>query len=171
MFELMLMRHAKSDWHSHTADIDRPLNNRGRKDAVQMGVYLKQKNLVPDQMIISPAQRTRETAALLLESLPVAEKQLVIDRDLYLADMETMCELIELYVADNRRLLLLAHNPGMDELVSYLASSPPSLSSSGKLMPTCAVASFQMTSIDNLKAPEKAELLNLFRPKEIVLDY
>ncbi len=136
-----------------------------------MGAYLKQMDLVPDRMIISPAQRTRETAALLLESLPVTEEQLVIDNDLYLADMETMCELIELYAADNKRLLLLAHNPGMDELVSYLASSPPLLSSNGKLMPTCAVASFQVTSTDTLNGPGRAELQSLFRPKEIAVDY
>ncbi|MBE9563692.1 MAG: histidine phosphatase family protein, partial [Proteobacteria bacterium] len=40
MFDLILMRHAKSDWHSHTADIDRPLNSRGVEDATRMGAHL-----------------------------------------------------------------------------------------------------------------------------------
>jgi len=167
MFELMLMRHAKSDWHSHAADIDRPLNGRGSHDAVRIGVHLNQVDLVPDKMIISPAQRTMQTAALLLENMPVAEEQVLVDKELYLADTETMCEIIELYAAENQRLLILAHNPGMDELVSYLASTPPSLSSNGKLMTTCAVACFQLASAEQLAKPGRAELRYLFRPKEI----
>jgi len=172
MFELILMRHAKSDWSSHTADIDRPLNDRGARDAVRMGAYLKQMNLVPDVMVVSTAQRTRETASLLLNNLPVDEKNIIFDRQLYLADRETLCETVEIYASDSQqkwqRLLLLAHNPGMDYMVSYLASSAPPLSSSGKLMTTCAAACFSLDSLDALKKPGQGKLLNLIRPKEIV---
>ena len=167
MFELMLMRHAKSDWSGHTADIDRPLNDRGRRDAVRMGVYLNQKKLVPDRVVVSAAQRTRETAGLLLNDLAVPDKHIIVDKALYLADMETLCDIIELYASDNKRLLILAHNPGMDDLVSYLASAPPSLSASGKLMTTCALACFRMSSLAVLKKPGQGELQNLIRPKEI----
>ena len=167
MFELMLMRHAKSDWQSYTADIDRPLNDRGRRDAIRMGIYLNQKNLVPDRMVVSAAQRTRETANLLLNNLSLAEKNIVFDKELYLANRKTLCEIIELYASDKQRLLILAHNPGMDDLVSYLASAPPSLSTSGKLMATCAVACFRIDSAETLKKPGLAELQNLIRPKEI----
>ena len=167
MFDLMLMRHAKSDWHSHTADIDRPLNERGRQDALRMGEYLKQRNLVPDKMIISSAQRTQETASLLLDNLPFSEQDIIVDEALYLADSETLLETIELYASDNQRLLILAHNPSMDYLVSYLASTPPPLSDSGKLMTTCAAAVFSIDSLDTLKKSGQAELKNLFRPREI----
>ena len=167
MFELMLMRHAKSDWHSHTADIDRPLNNRGSHDAVRMGAYLKQKELVPDRMIISPSRRTQETAELLLNNLSVPEERVVVDKELYLADRRTLCEIAEVYASDNQRLLILAHNPGMDDIVSYLASAPPSLSDNGKLMTTCAVACFHMDSLDALKKQGRGELQSLIRPKEM----
>ena len=163
----MLMRHAKSDWHSHTADIDRPLNERGRQDALRMGEYLKQQNLVPDKMIVSSAQRTLETASLLLDNLPFTEEDIIVDEALYLADSETLLETIELYASDNQRLLILAHNPGMDYLVSYLASTSPPLSDSGKLMTTCAAAVFSIDSFDTLKKSGQAELKNLFRPREI----
>jgi phosphohistidine phosphatase len=169
MIKLMLMRHAKSDWNSHTADIDRPLNSRGRRDAVAMGAYLEQMDLVPDKMIISPARRTRQTAELLLRNLPVDEQQVIVDRDLYLADIETLNEIIELYAADNQRILLLAHNPGMDDMVSYLASKAPPLSANGKLMTTCAVADFAVASIDTLRGPGRAELQGLYRPREITI--
>jgi phosphohistidine phosphatase len=169
MIEWMLMRHAKSDWSSHTADIDPPLNSRGSRDAVAMGAYLEQMGLVPDKMIISPARRTQQTAEGLLENLPVDEQQVIIDRDLYLADAASISELIELYAADEQRLLILAHNPGMDDIVSYLASAPPLLSASGKLMSTCAVACFALTSAEMLRSPGQAELQGLYRPREIVI--
>ena len=167
MFELMLMRHAKSDWHSHTADIDRPLNDRGRQDAISMGIYLKQNDLIPDKMIVSAAQRTQETASLLLDNLAVADENIIVDNELYLADKETLCDIIALYASDKQRLLILAHNPGMDYLVSHLASESPALSSSGKLMTTCAVAYFHLDSLDRINKQGCAELKKIIRPKEI----
>ena len=53
MFELMLMRHAKSDWSSHTADIDRPLNASGAADAERIGAYLKQMDIIPSSWMRS----------------------------------------------------------------------------------------------------------------------
>ncbi len=167
MFELMLMRHAKSDWHSHLSDIDRPLNERGARDALRMGAYLNKVDLAPDKMIVSSAQRTQQTAELLLQNVSLSEKSLIIDRQLYLADAEAMCDIIELYASEGQRLLILAHNPGMDYLVSYLASTPPPLSDSGKLMSTCALASFHLDSLAALKKSGRGELQNLLRPKEI----
>ena len=164
----MLMRHAKSDWNSHAADMDRPLSDRGDRDAIRMGAYLNQMSLVPEKMVVSAARRTQETAKLLLNNLSVAEKNIIVDKQLYLANRETLCEIIELYATDQQRLLILAHNPGMDDLVSYLASTPPSLSVSGKLMATCTVACFRIDSFNTLKKPGLAELQYLFRPKEIV---
>ena len=167
MFELMLMRHAKSDWHSHTADIDRPLNSRGRQDAVNMGIYLKEVCLVPDKMVVSVAQRTQETSSLLLNKLTVAAKDTIIDRDLYLADRETLCDVITAYASDDQRLLILAHNPGMDDLVSYLAREMPALSANGSLMTTCAVAYFHLETCDILKEQNQGDLKIIIRPKEV----
>ncbi|MBN4063685.1 histidine phosphatase family protein [Cardiobacterium sp. AH-315-I02] len=169
MFELLLMRHAKSDWSSHLPDIDRPLNKRGRDDAMRMGAYLNQQGLAPDRMVISVAERTRETARLLLSNLTLEDKNIIFDRQLYLADREALIDVIELYANDNQRLLILAHNPGMDYLVSYLASIIPPLSAilskNGKLMTTCALAHFSLDSLDALTKPGQAELLNIIRAK------
>lgn len=161
------MRHARSDWHSHTADIERPLNDRGVQDAVRMGIYLNETGLVPDRMIVSAARRTQQTAELLLQNIPVPESKITVDRQLYLADSETLCEAIELYASEEQRLLILAHNPGMDYLVSYLADAPPPLSDSGKLMTTCALAYFQLDSLAALKTAGCGKLQTLLRPKEI----
>jgi phosphohistidine phosphatase len=166
-FNLMLMRHAKSDWHNNLSDIERPLNSRGKRDASDMGEYLRQQNLVPDRMIVSAAQRTQETAALLQSSLQIAQENIIIDKELYLASSGALREIAELYAITGQRLLLLAHNPGMDEIVSYLASEPAELTASGKLMTTCAVACFHMKSSAALQKPGQGELQHLIRPCDI----
>ena len=167
MFELILMRHAKSDWHNHMADIERPLNARGVADAIRMGAHLEQVNLVPDKMVVSAAQRTQETASLLLDSFSLEQDNVIIDQQLYLADTETLCETIELYASDNKRLMILAHNPGLDYLVEHLARSAPTLSSSGKLMTTCSVACFSLGSPSSVHKQGQGALQQIIRPKEI----
>jgi len=167
MFELILMRHAKSDWQGHVADIDRPLNARGVEDAIRMGTHLKQINLVPDKMVVSVAQRTQETAGLLLESFSIEQDRIIIDRQLYLADTEALCETIELYGSDNQRLMILAHNPGLDYLVEYVASTMPVLSSGGKLMTTCSAACFSLDSPNSVRKRGQGKLQQLIRPREI----
>ena len=132
-----------------------------------MGIYLNQNDLIPDKMIVSAAQRTQETASLLLDNLAVADENIIVDNELYLADKETLCDIIELYAVDGQKILILAHNPGMDYLVSYLASEPPALSSTGKLMTTCAMAYYYLDYIDTLNKQGRGELKKLIRPKEI----
>ncbi len=163
MFELLLMRHAKSDWSSHTPDIERPLNDRGRRDAMSMAIHLKQLGLSPDRMVVSVAERTRETASLIIQKLALDDEKIFFDRQLYLADRETLGEVIELYAGDNERLLILAHNPGMDDLVNYLASAAVPLSDNGKLMTTCALAHFRLDSPEGLLKPGQGNLLSLTR--------
>jgi len=169
MFELMLLRHAKSDWHNHMADIDRPLNQRGTDDAIRLGIYLNSIKLTPDRMVVSVAERTQQTAECVLMNLPMAEENIIIDKELYLADRETLIETIELYAVEGQRLLILAHNPGMDNIVSYLASERPRLSATGKLMATCTLACFRIDSLDAIKKPGQGELLNLIRTEDTAI--
>ena len=167
MYEILLVRHAKSDWHSHTADIDRPLNKRGSRDAERMGQYLTQSNISPDRAVTSVARRAQDTANLVQGSLPTVRDEMTIDKELYLADLHTLLEAIQLYAIEGECLMLVAHNPGMDEIVHYLSETDPVYTDNGKLMTTCAVAHFQLDSLDELKRPGKAKLLRIIRPKEI----
>ena len=167
MFNLMLVRHAKSDWHAHKADFERPLNKRGREDARRMGAYLGQQGLIPDCMVVSGAIRAKETARLMLEALSVSEKNVIFDKELYLADLETLQEVIQVYASNNKRLMVLAHNPGMDDLVGYLSSEPPALTNNGKLMVTSAVACLAFDSMKDISKPGKGRLECLLRPRDI----
>ena len=167
MFELMLMRHAKSDWHSDKADFDRPLNQRGRQDASRIGRHLKQLNIIPDVIVSSAAKRTRQTAELVNDYLALDDSSMKFDKELYLAGNESLRNIIEEYASDGMRLMVIAHNPGMDDLVSYLANTALPLSSNDKLMSTAAVAGFQIPTLDCLTSPGMAEMKYIFRPKEL----
>ena len=169
MYEILLMRHAKSDWHSHTADIERPLNKRGSRDAERMGRYLKQLNISPDRAVTSVARRAQDTANLVLESFLMVRDEMTVDKELYLAGLHTLLEAIQLYAIEGKTLLLVAHNPGMDDIVHHLTDTDPVYTDNGKLMTTCAVAHFQLDSVDDLDRPGKARLLSIIRPKEITL--
>jgi phosphohistidine phosphatase len=167
MIELLLMRHAKSDWTNQLADIERPLNSRGRKDALHMATHLKNLSLIPHRMVVSSSARTRETASLLLNGFNVDTTDLLFEPALYLASRRTICEIADNYAEENKRLLVLAHNPGMDETVAFLANKRPTYSATGKLMPTCAVANFQLDSAEAFNKAGQGYLKQLFRPKEI----
>jgi phosphohistidine phosphatase len=120
MHRLILMRHAKSDWHDPTLrDHDRPLNARGRKAAVSMGDWLRTKAYLPDQVLCSTARRTQETlAGLGLDgSIPVT-----LTRDLYLAEAQEMLRTLQ--GASRDRVLMLGHNGGIGEMAQRLVPEP-----------------------------------------------
>ncbi len=166
-FELLLMRHAKSDWHNNLSDIDRPLSRRGRHDAERMGIFLQNNDLVPDRVLVSPASRTWQTIKLLNKSWLLAPEQIVTSKKLYLANEEILLEDAAAHAGDGGRIMVLAHNPGVDCAVNRISDQPLALTASGKLMVTAAVACFRVERRDHLGQTGKCRLLGLYRPKEI----
>ncbi|MFP8874236.1 MAG: histidine phosphatase family protein [Myxococcota bacterium] len=120
MAKLVLMRHAKSDrGDPESTDVDRPLNARGARATRRMGDYLRKKGLVPDRILCSTARRARQTLAGLgagLADCPGAQ----LDEDLYLASPETLLQAIAEVGTSAETLLVIAHNPGIEELASFL---------------------------------------------------
>lgn len=116
---LILMRHAKSDWADpRLDDHDRPLNARGRRAAVALGRWLERGGLKPDEALVSTALRTADTFARLgLNLAPCLEPAL------YLAEAEGMLAILRR--ATGRRVLLVAHNPGIADLAAALVDPPP----------------------------------------------
>ena len=127
MKTLYLLRHAKSDWgDSSLKDFDRPLNDRGWKAAMAIGHEMRERDFAPDLVLLSPAVRTRETLARAEEGF--GDKfEVVEDRAIYLAETETLVELIRGAPSDAARLLVVGHNPGMHELVLVLSNGPSEL--------------------------------------------
>ncbi|UWQ16285.1 histidine phosphatase family protein [Jannaschia sp. M317] len=118
--KLILMRHAKSDWHDPLQDDhDRPLNRRGRESAPKIGRWLRDMGHTPDLILCSTAKRTRETRALLgFDDTPT------VDLDaLYLADANMI--LAQATGAGAQTVMVVGHNPGMAEAASLAVATPP----------------------------------------------
>jgi phosphohistidine phosphatase len=138
--ELLVMRHAKSDWSTSDSDFDRPLNRRGERNAVQMAQWLLDQDLCPDRVLSSPARRARTTAMEVASACGVDQADVEFDDELYLADAWTWLE--KLQDCTCHRLLICGHNPGLDQLVDHLSGGSAPFSDSGKLMTTAALAHF-----------------------------
>ena len=165
---LYLMRHAKSDWHSAAqADFDRPLNQRGANDAVRMGQWLNDQGLKPERLLASPAQRARQTVLAVADNLGLKESDVVFDKELYLADRASLLNFLRTVPEMTDSALLVAHNPGLDNLVDWLAPEPPPLSDSGKLMTTAAIAMFELPAGWAKLRRGGGILQQLLRPREL----
>lgn len=120
MKTLLILRHAKSDWgNSKLSDHDRPLNDRGKYDAPRMGAWLKLKKMVPELIISSTAERALTTAELVALSADF-EGELRTERNFYLAGPPTYVEVLNELPDSYERVMVVGHNPGMEELVSLL---------------------------------------------------
>ncbi|MGP4001911.1 SixA phosphatase family protein [Streptomyces sp. 8N706] len=116
---IVLLRHAKADW-PEVSDIDRPLAERGRKDAPVAGRRLADSGINPELTLCSTAARTRETWKLVVHELPQRPKTVYEER-LYEASLGELIALLNEQPDDVRDLMLVGHNPGMHALADALA--------------------------------------------------
>ncbi len=167
-YHLLLMRHGKSDWDAGgKQDFDRPLTQRGNADVRKIARWMRLHKLVPDLIVSSPAVRTRDTAKIVVEALKLGPDLLVWEQDIYEASLDKLLVVIGRYSVNCHCLLLIGHNPGLDSLITYLASAGPDRTGSGKLMTTSALAIFDYADSVINTAPHAAQLQQLIRPKEI----
>ncbi len=159
-----IMRHAKSDWQNLLSDIDRPLNARGAQDAARIGKELAQRESTPGIILASPATRARQTAAAVAAAFPSPPPTETID-SLYLADAARLRAALEQHI--ERRPLLIAHNPGLDELLLALCGSHVPRTATGKLMTTANVAIIEAKDSETLYLPGACRLIALIRPKAL----
>jgi phosphohistidine phosphatase len=141
---IVLLRHAKSDHPEGMTDWDRPLAERGRRDAPAAGRWLAARGIAPDLCVCSPAARTRETWKLAAHELP-HRPATVYEERVYDASHSTLLAVLRETPADVRTLLLVGHNPGMHSLATDLAGGgAPGSPSPGESIrdnfPTCAIA-------------------------------
>ena len=118
------MRHAKSDWSSsRTSDFERPINGRGRRNSARVGKWMSDNNHIPQRIVSSPAIRAKETIELVIaQTTKFNHENLIFQDDLYLAGFTQLMEIINTYQNDVQSLMLIGHNPGIENLVNYLCS-------------------------------------------------
>lgn len=159
---LTLIRHAKSDWDNDLYDFDRPLNNRGERDAPLMGEHLAKNLPKPDLIISSPAERAARTAEIIAEKVEYSIDDIDFVDELYLCSVS---EYIEVLLDQNPKInhiILVSHNPGTTGFANLL---------SGKIMeevPTCSAIHLKL---DIYKwsdvEPDTGEVISFFTPKNI----
>jgi phosphohistidine phosphatase len=119
MKSLILLRHAKSGWDDPVArDFDRPLNPRGRRAARAVGREMKAQGLAFDLILASPARRVVETLEEVAAEYGAIEAE--YDERLYLASAATLLDLVRHAPEHLGKLLLVGHNPGLEELALRL---------------------------------------------------
>jgi phosphohistidine phosphatase len=166
--DLLVMRHAKSDHDPAVPrDFDRPLNRRGRRDAPRVGRRLAEDGLVPDVVVASPALRARETAVRASETLGLDVAGVLWDERLYDAGLEAILRVLGEVPPGVPRVLLVAHNPGLEDLVLHLGGDGVAIPGDGKVLPTGAVAIFSMPRDWGRLPPGCAALRGILRPREI----
>lgn len=132
-----------------------------------MGKWLQKHKILPVIVLSSPAERAKQTALAVADMLQLNPDQIQFNKDLYLADRSTLLRILQSVPDTTDSVLLVAHNPGMDELVEWLAPEPPPLSTSGKLMTTAAIAIFEIPGGWSKLQRGETALTQLLRPKEL----
>ena len=121
MVTLYVLRHAKSSWDDPALpDVDRPLSARGRRNAAALADHVRRAGLSPELVLCSAALRTRETLAALLPALE-GDTEISIESGLYGASDEDLLARLRKVPEPTRSVLLVGHNPGLEDLVARLA--------------------------------------------------
>ncbi len=134
MKQLLLIRHAKSSWaDAGMEDFDRPLNERGKKDAPEMAKRLLKRNISIDAFVSSTANRAQTTCAAFMKLFNADKKKLFLKEELYLAPPQQFEEVITLLDDAAETVAIFAHNPGITDFANSLTKTKVDD------MPTCAV--------------------------------
>jgi len=142
--ELLLLRHGKSDWSSVVDDYHRPLKDCGKRGAQRIGVWLAQQSMVPDLIVSSPAERALVTAQKACKAMGDCDEGIQRDKRIYAAGIDELLAVLGDCSQDVGRVMLVGHNPGLEELLVWLASETVPLPDDGKLLPTATLARLQM---------------------------
>ena len=125
MKRLYLIRHAKSSWDDPgLADFDRPLNDRGKRDAPRMGRRLAEAGHRPDLLLSSPARRAFSTAKRVARELGFRKDDIVSNRRLYHADESQLLREVQAQPDEAGSLMLFGHNPGLTGFATLLCRYP-----------------------------------------------
>jgi phosphohistidine phosphatase len=169
MKTLYVLRHAKSDWsNSSLKDFDRPLNDRGRKAGEAMGAEMRRRGVKPDLVLVSTALRARQTLALVQDGYGQAFNVRDEGR-IYAADVSTLIDVVRSVPDNMESLMIVGHNPGLQDLVLLLADGPDDLRSEvAQRFPTAALAEIRFECDSWRKvAGASGQLQSLTKPRNL----
>ena len=170
MKTLTLLRHAKSGWDDTIArDVDRPLNGKGKRAAEAVGKHWRSLGLVFDHVVASPAVRVGETIAHLQTGYGT-DLAPVVDRRIYLASAVTLLDVIHGLPESANRVLMVGHNPGLEDLVLMLVPDAVDALRDAveQKYPTASLAELQFETDDwGDVATGRARFTRFVRPRDL----
>jgi phosphohistidine phosphatase len=163
MKTLLILRHAKSSWReAGLTDHQRPLNARGRRDAPRMGTLVRERGLVPDLIVSSDAVRAHATARAVSKAAGYPGK-IQLDNRLYLAGPAEIVGLLQtLDDTGIGSVMIVGHNPGLEELASLLTGEPQHLPTAALVHVVLPIARWR-----DLEPTTAGRLAGIWRPKEL----
>ena len=136
--KLFIVRHAKSDWsHEGMSDFERPLNERGLRNAPFMADKIAEAGHAIDFILTSPANRAITTAGFFKRRLGLRDNQWDTERKIYEADVNRLLTIIRQLDDQYSCIMLFGHNPGLSSLVNELTGE-------WVMMPTCGIAEIEI---------------------------
>lgn len=166
MKSLYFIRHAKSSWdHPQLRDHDRPLNNRGQKDALYMSRMLKEKGVQPDKFISSSAKRALSTAQYFAEAFGYSPDLIEVEADIYEAFPDDVLDIVRDIPDQFQTVLVFGHNPtftGIANLFSedFIAN-----------VPTCGIVKVDVFTSKWREIKESnAQLADFYYPKQFKIN-
>jgi phosphohistidine phosphatase len=122
---LTLLRHGEAQaLDSCPEDFERALTRRGNIEAQEIAARIVQRNLIPDLILVSPAERAWSTAEIVADACELDAKQVQCARELYLASPETTWRLLANKDPSLKHILICGHNPGLSQVASRLGPHP-----------------------------------------------
>ena len=162
MKTLYIVRHAKSSWnHAHLGDHERPLNNRGKRDAPMMGKRLAKQPEQPDLIIASSAVRAQMTSKYIAIEIKYPIDRIVTEKRIYGAEADTILQIIQAIPAHIACAMLVGHNPTLTEFINRYTDKMIANA------PTCSIAKIQSHNHDWTSfGPNSAHLVDFDYPKK-----
>ena len=142
------------------SDHERPLNKRGRGAAPRVGQLLVDVEMVPDVILCSTAQRARETAGLVIKAADCEKSQVSYLDELYLAPPIAYFEMLGVHAGEADTVLMIGHNPGLENLVNQLTGEPAS-------MPTAALARIEVQGWQELASQPMGQLVGHWLARDL----
>lgn len=162
MKTLYIIRHGKSDWSDPSLnDFERPLNKRGKKNALFMGEVLAQKKVHPDLIVSSPALRAKMTAKEIAKKVGYNTKKIVYEEGLYMADINQIEDVLKKISSSKKSVFIVGHNPGFTRFAEYISGYEIDN------IPTCGIfcVTFKSDDWQSIKK-ETAKFISFEYPKK-----
>ncbi|MDX1569380.1 MAG: histidine phosphatase family protein [Xanthomonadales bacterium] len=168
MHRIWLFRHAKSAWDTDAgSDFERPLAKRGRRDAPRMGAWLERHGVHPDEIWCSTAVRARETLELARGRWSVDDRRIRYLDALYGAPASELLALTRSAGEEITTLMLVGHNPGLEDLLETLCDEAQQRTAKGKLLTTANLAEIDLRGEWQDVDWDTGDLVRLLRPRAL----